>query len=93
MSEDREKQVIEQYRRGEKMMILIFAQWCVNNELNAVELYEHAYPQQKGNKELLEAMELTVPKKESEEIANDTLLEALSVYGNEDLAFVVTQYM
>ena len=84
-----EDQIIERYQNDEKMMILIFAQWCVNNDLDPVELYKTAYPDQYNNKALEESMELTVPKKESEEISDQTLLNVLQLFGNDDLAFVV----
>lgn len=88
---ERSKHVINNYEQDEKMMILIYAQWCVNNDLNPMELYEKAYPSQQKNDALQQAMELTVPKTESEEIANHTVLQALQLFGNNDLAFVVQQ--
>lgn len=90
-SNEMEKKIIESYRQDEKMMVLVFAQWCVNHELDPVALYEKAYPDQPGNQSLTEAMELTVPKEEAGDIPNDTLLGVLSLFGNEDLAFVVTE--
>ncbi|MFD1706616.1 hypothetical protein ACFSCZ_07590 [Siminovitchia sediminis] len=86
-----EKKIIDSYRKDEKMMILIFAQWCINHDLHPLDLYSKAYPHQKGNQSLKEAMELTVPKEESGDIANDTLLHVLSLFGNEDLAFIVSE--
>ncbi|WP_017727743.1 hypothetical protein [Halalkalibacterium ligniniphilum] len=86
-----EDQMIHNYQRDEQMMILIFAQWCVNHDLNPVEVYKRAYPNQETNHELAQAVELTVPKEEAGEIPNDTLLGVLSLFGNEDLAFVVTE--
>lgn len=87
--QEREKQVIENYQNEEKMMILIYAQWCVNHDIDPVVLYEQAYPGQGKNPALGEAMELTVPKKESEHIADATMLEVLQLFGNDDLAFAV----
>ncbi|RSL33700.1 hypothetical protein D7Z54_08360 [Salibacterium salarium] len=85
--------IIESYRQDEKMMIMVFAQWCVNQDLDPNELYKKAYPNQPANPMLKEAVELTVPKEESEDIANDTLLGVLSLFGNDDLAMVVTKEM
>ncbi|MDQ0299317.1 hypothetical protein J2S78_001737 [Salibacterium salarium] len=85
--------IIESYQQDEKMMIMVFAQWCVNQELDPNELYKKAYPNQTANPMLKEAVELTVPKEESEDIANDTLLGVLSLFGNDDLAMVVTKEM
>ncbi|WP_052339896.1 hypothetical protein [Gorillibacterium massiliense] len=71
------------------MMILVFAQWCINHEKDPYELYKKAYPSQGENAALTQAMELTVPKEEAGDIPDETLLGVLSLYGNEDLAFVV----
>ncbi|WP_338776416.1 hypothetical protein [Metabacillus sp. FJAT-52054] len=86
-----EKQIIQNYQNEEKMMILVFAQWCVNHDLNPEELYLAAYPQQADNQALKDALELTVSKEEAGVIEDDTLLGVLSLFGNEDLAFVVTE--
>ncbi len=86
-----EEQVIRNYQRDEHIMILAFAQWCVNHGLDPVALYERAYPQQEANAALQQALELTVPKEEAGEVPDETLLGVLSMFGNEDLAFVVTQ--
>lgn len=83
-----EEQIIEKYQNDEKMMILIFAQWCINHELDPVELYQMAYPGQMKNHALEEAMELTVPKNEAEDISNETVLNVLQLFGNDDLALL-----
>ncbi|UJL46995.1 hypothetical protein KFZ58_03365 [Virgibacillus sp. NKC19-16] len=84
-----EEQVIESYQNDEKMMILIYAQWCINNDLHPNVLYEQAYPAQLRNNTLAETMELTVSKKESEDIDDQTVLQVLQLFGNDDLAFIV----
>ncbi|WP_047981009.1 hypothetical protein [Ornithinibacillus contaminans] len=84
-----EEQVIENYQNDEKMMILIFAQWCVNNGLDPEELYRDAYPGQLKNPALAEALALTVPKNEAEEISDQIVIDVLQLFGNDDLAFVV----
>ena len=86
-----EQQIIKNYQSDEKMMILVFAQWCVNHDLNPEELYIRAYPHQSANPALREALELTVPKEEAGAIANDTVLNVLSLFGNDDLAFIVSE--
>lgn len=86
-----EKQIIENYQRDEQMMILVFAQWCVNHDLNPKELYGRAYPQQMANPALQQAIDLTVPKEEAGDIHDDTLLNVLSLFGNEELAFIVAE--
>ena len=86
-----EKRIIENYQSDERTMVLIFSQWCVNNDLDQVELYKRAYPSQLKNAVLEETAEMTVPKEESEEIADETLLQVLQLFGNDDLAFVVQE--
>lgn len=86
-----EQQVIENYQKDENMMILVFAQWCVNNDLNPVEVYRRAYPSQLSNAALDEMVDLTVDKSEAGDIADETLLGVLSLFGNDDLAFVVRE--
>ena len=86
-----EEQMIENYQKDENMMILVFAQWCVNNDLDPAKLYKEAYPDQVDNPALQHCMELTVSKEESEHIPDTTLLGVLSLFGNDDLAFVVTE--
>ena len=88
-----EKRIVENYQKEENMMILVFAQWCVNNDLNPTELYTRAYPGQEKNIALAQALELTVDKQEAGDISNETLLGVLSLFGNDDLAFVVTEEM
>ncbi|SDN38845.1 hypothetical protein SAMN04487897_102740 [Paenibacillus sp. yr247] len=86
-----EEQMIENYKREEHMMILVFAQWCINHDLDPAELYHRAYPDQPNNAALQQALELTVPKEEAGEVPDDTLFGVLSLFGNEELAFIVTQ--
>lgn len=86
-----EQQLIQQFQRDERMMILVFAQWCVNNGLNPEELYRTAYPDQAENPELKGAIELTVPKEEAGPIEDETVLGMLAAYNNDELAFIVTE--
>ncbi|MEH7377697.1 hypothetical protein [Neobacillus drentensis] len=86
-----EEKIIENYRGEEKMMILVFAQWCVNHDLDPEELYLRAYPNQSSNPALKEAIELTVSKEEAGEVGDQTLLGILALFGNDDLAFIVTE--
>lgn len=90
---EKDKQVIESYQNDEKMMILIYSQWCINNELDPVELYEKAYPGQLKNNALIEIIEETVPAKESAEITDQTVLNVLQLFGNDDLAFIVQEHI
>ncbi|OXM84816.1 hypothetical protein [Paenibacillus rigui] len=86
-----EEAVIRNYQQEENMMILVFAQWCINHGLDPEALYRRAYPHQENNLPLAQALELTVPKEEAGEIADDTVLGVLSLFGNEELAFIVTE--
>ena len=89
----REEEVIRAYQRDERMMILVFAQWCVNHNLDPVELYKRAYPTQADNPELHAGIALTVSAEEAGPIADETLLNLLSMFGNDDLGFVVSEEM
>lgn len=86
-----EDQIIESYRQEEDMMILVFVQWCVNHDLDPEALYLQAYPDQAGNERLARALALTVSKEEAGEIPDDTVLGVLSMFGNDDLAFIVSE--
>ncbi|WP_028559536.1 hypothetical protein [Paenibacillus pinihumi] len=86
-----EEQVIKSFQQDEQMMVLVFAQWCVNHDLDPQELYLRAYPDQEANPALLQTLKLTVSKEEAGPVPDDTLLGVLSLFGNEDLAFVVTE--
>lgn len=86
-----EEQMIENYKREEHMMILVFAQWCINHDLDPAALYLAAYPDQPNNAALQQALDLTVSKEEAGEVADGTVLGVLSLFGNEELAFIVTQ--
>lgn len=88
---DMEDKIVESYRRDEDMMILVFAQWCVNNGIDPVALYTEAYPGQEENGALRRAVALTVSEEEAGYISNETVLGVLSLFGNDDLAFAVTQ--
>ncbi|MCL6456871.1 MAG: hypothetical protein K6T85_02580 [Gorillibacterium sp.] len=86
-----EEQMIRNYQKDEKLMILVFAQWCVNHDLDPAELYKRAYPTQGDNPALQLGIELTVPKEEAGEIEAETVLGILTMFGNEDLGFVVSE--
>jgi hypothetical protein len=86
-----ERQIIEKYQKEENMMVLLFAQWCINHDLDPLEIYTRAYPDQVENPLLKEAIETTVPKEESENIPFSSLLAVLEMYGNEELCFILTE--
>ncbi|MFK0523341.1 hypothetical protein ACINKY_14115 [Paenibacillus illinoisensis] len=86
-----EEAVVETYKQEEEMMILVFAQWCANHGLDPEEMYRQAYPDQQSNERLQQVLQLVVPKEEAGEIPDDTVLGVLSMFGNEDLAMVVSE--
>ncbi|MGM0803592.1 MAG: hypothetical protein ACQET8_02560 [Bacillota bacterium] len=87
---DISEQVISNYQKDEGMMIIIYSQWCVNNELDPKAVYLKAYPDQSKNEYVMHMLEQTVSIDEAEHIPHDTVLQVLSMFGNDDLAFVVS---
>ncbi|MFX3632811.1 MAG: hypothetical protein ACE3L7_07020 [Candidatus Pristimantibacillus sp.] len=90
-SKEMDQFIIDSYQRDEQTMILIFAQWCINHQLDPIEVYGRAYPGQGSNEALQQAITLTVTKEEAGEIDDDTVLQVLSLFGNEELAFIVSE--
>lgn len=88
---DKENKVVKRYQQDEQMMILIYAQWCVNHNLSPTALYRQAYPDQWENEALADALSLTVPKEDAQEISTETVLQVLQLFGNDDLGFIVQQ--
>ncbi|SES38070.1 hypothetical protein [Salisediminibacterium halotolerans] len=88
--QSREEQIINSFKQDEKMMAHVYAQWCINHGIDPAELYREAYGTA-DSQVLHEAMALTVPKEEAGDIATETLLGVLSLYGNDDLAEQVTK--
>ncbi|HLR64739.1 MAG TPA: hypothetical protein VK075_04855 [Pseudogracilibacillus sp.] len=86
---EKDQFIIDQYENDEKMMVLIYAQWCVNNEINPIDLYQEAYPNQLISSVLHEMVDETMPKEEADFISNDIVLSVLQMFGNDDLAFEV----
>ena len=71
--------IIENYQSEEKMMILFFAQWCINNDFVPEEVFLRAYPNQSANQTLREALELSVAKEEAGEVKDRSVLGVLSL--------------
>lgn len=91
IEKETQEKIVEVYRQEEDMMILVYAQWCINNDLDPAELYTKAYPEQQANERLARGLELTVSKEEAGDITNETLLGVLTMFGNEDLGMVVSE--
>jgi hypothetical protein len=81
----------EMYQRDTTAMILVFAQWCINHDLNPLAVYKEAYPEQDIPPALVSMMELTVPKEEAGDIPLQTLLNVLTAFDNDRLAAVVQE--
>lgn len=91
MQHEKDDYIIQKSKENEEMMILIYAQWCLNNNIEPQTLYKQAYPEQTIPTLLDDVMESTVPKNESEEITGELVIQLLQVYGNDDLAFAVQE--
>lgn len=88
-NDDISEKVIEQYQNDEKAMVLVYAQWCINEGFDPVKLYKRAYPNQPTNDILMDILDQTVDKCESQRIPYETVLQMLQLFGNDDLAFVI----
>lgn len=87
--ENRDEWIIKKYQQDEATMIQLFVTWSLQNELNPVQLYQRAYPAQSKNEALVRAVEEADPTEF--EISNETLLDVLQLFGNDDLAFVASE--
>ncbi|MDW0117097.1 hypothetical protein QTL97_09130 [Sporosarcina thermotolerans] len=84
------EQIIQKYREDETLMIRLFVQWCTNHDLDPQALYKKAYPYQLENEALKKVIENDDGFDEFH-IDNETMLDVLQLFGNEDLAFVVSE--
>ncbi|GEN84103.1 hypothetical protein SLU01_24150 [Sporosarcina luteola] len=83
-----DEQIIQKYKEDETLMIRLFVQWCANHELDPQMLYKKAYPEQIENAALKEVIDSDDGFEELF-IDNETMLDVLQLFGNEDLAFIV----
>lgn len=83
-----EEQIIQKYKEDETLMVRLFVQWCANHDLNPQLLYQKAYPEQSANEVLKDVVDSDEGFDELH-IDNETMLDVLQMFGNEDLAFVV----
>ncbi|MFS0727999.1 hypothetical protein [Paenibacillus sp. 1P07SE] len=81
-----EQQMIERYQDDEQMMIVIFAQWCVNRGLDPLQVYRDAYPEQGDNAALAAAVQQTVAPAQGDDISDDLLFSVLGLFGNDRLS-------
>lgn len=89
--ENREELIIKKYQQDEAVMIQLFVNWALSHELDPLELYKRAYPAQSANEALDKAIEQADPAET--EVSDETLLDILQMFGNDDLAFVVSEEM
>lgn len=87
--ENREEFIIKKYQQDESVMVQVFVNWAVRKGLDPTELYQRAYPTQAKNEALLLAVEEADPF--DMDVGDDTLMELLQMFGNDDLAFVVSE--
>lgn len=85
-----DEQVIAKYKHDEKVMIQLFVQWCINHRIDPNKLYGLAYPEQQINPALQEVLK-EMDDREEMEIDNETMLDVLQLFGNFDLAFIVSE--
>jgi len=83
-----DEQVIQKYQQDEQLMIRLFVQWCTNHQLNPHELYKRAYPDQQENTTMKNIIE-QADAEDDINIDNETMLDVLQLFGNDDLAFIV----
>lgn len=88
---EKSKFVIEQYQEKERLMVQVYVQWCVNHDVDPVEIYEKAYPSQEKNIVLAEVVEEGMEVEDPSSIDIMTLFEVLQLYGNEDLAIAIQE--
>lgn len=81
--------IIQKYQEDEQVMIQLFVQWCQNHEVDPFLLYQKAYPTQGTN----EAMQTIIDTNEQIDLDFEasTLIEVLQLFGNDDLAFIVSE--
>lgn len=87
--ENRDEFIIKKYQQEEQIMVQLFVQWCMNHQLNPAELYQRAYPGQLQSPVLTHAIDQA--DTEELDIDHETLLDVLQMFGNYDLAFVVSE--
>lgn len=84
--------IIQKYKEDETLMVRLFVQWCANHALDPHALYKKAYPQQGTNPALTKVIE-DDEGFDDLYIDNETMLDVLQLFGNDDLAFVVSDEM
>lgn len=81
--------IIQKYQEDEQVMIQLFVQWCQHHGIDPFSLYQKAYPTQPKNEAIKQIVENNEPM--DLDIEASTLIEILQLFGNDDLAFVVSE--
>lgn len=84
--------IIQKYREEEDLMIRLFIQWCENYELDPHVVYMQAYPEQQQNERLTDLL-LAAEEEESFIIDDEAMFDVLQMYGNDELAFVMSTFI
>ncbi|WP_227394867.1 hypothetical protein [Jeotgalibacillus aurantiacus] len=82
--------IIQKYQEDEKIMVLLFIQWCQDQNLDPEKLYKEAYPAQPANSFLKQLMDDQVST--DMDIDAGTLIQVMQTFGNDDLAHVIAKY-
>lgn len=88
-NENRDEYIVKKYQEDEQIMVQLFVQWCTNHQLDPAELYHRAYPGQLQSPILAAAIDQA--DADELDIDHGTLLDVLQMFGNDDLAFVVSE--
>ena len=81
--------IIRKYQEDEQVMIQLFVQWCQNHEIDPFTLYQKAYPTQATNEAMKSIIDNNDPM--DLDIETSTLIEILQLFGNDELAFIVSE--
>ncbi len=82
--------IIQKYQDEERTMVHFFIEWCREHQHNSHEVYQLAYPNQPENP-IISELSAELNEQAPLHIPTDTLLEVLQVFGNDELAFVISE--
>lgn len=82
--------IIKKYQDEERTMVHLFVEWCRSHHQDPHQVYQLAYPEQTENPILTEVLQELDDQKPIH-IPTNTLLELLQMFGNDELAFVITE--
>lgn len=82
--------IIKKYQDEERTMVHLFIEWCREHKHDPHTVYQLAYPDQPENAIVTELMK-ELSEQAPIHIPDHTLLEVLQLFGNDELAFVITE--